>query len=74
MSFLEKQETYFRHDLVQNAAQKYQPLIEHQVVISLVALMPLVDSDRIKLITYKWRTNADIKERDVHCRENLKQL
>ncbi|KRY02068.1 hypothetical protein T12_1887 [Trichinella patagoniensis] len=47
---------------------------ELDVVIFLVALMPLVDSDRIKLITYKWRTNADIKERDVHCRENLKQL
>ncbi|KRY06524.1 hypothetical protein T01_6332 [Trichinella spiralis] len=47
---------------------------ELDVVIFLVALMPLVDSDRIKLITHKWRTNADIKERDVHCRENLKQL
>ncbi|XP_003372714.1 conserved hypothetical protein, partial [Trichinella spiralis] len=25
MSFLEKQETYFHYDLLQNAAQKYQP-------------------------------------------------
>ncbi|KRY95702.1 hypothetical protein T11_17210 [Trichinella zimbabwensis] len=36
--------------------------------------MPFVGADRIILITQKWRTNADIKERDVHCRMNLKQL
>ncbi|XP_003382215.1 conserved hypothetical protein, partial [Trichinella spiralis] len=48
--------------------------IEDQLVIFLVALMPFVDTDRIKLITHKWRTNADIKQCDVHCRVNLKQL
>ncbi|KRY67826.1 hypothetical protein T4A_14449 [Trichinella pseudospiralis] len=42
--------------------------IEHQLVIFLVAPTPTNEVDRRKLITHKWRTNADIKERDVHCR------
>ncbi|KRX33990.1 hypothetical protein T09_4201 [Trichinella sp. T9] len=35
---------------------------------------PSVDADRRKLITHKWRTYADIKVYDVHCKVNLKQL
>ncbi|XP_003382248.1 conserved hypothetical protein [Trichinella spiralis] len=42
--------------------------IEDHLLIFLVALMPFVDTDRIKLITHKWRTNANTEERDVHCR------
>ncbi|KRY07002.1 hypothetical protein T03_10748, partial [Trichinella britovi] len=36
--------------------------------------MPFVDVDRRLLITHKWRTYADIKVYDVHCKVNLKQL
>ncbi|KRX57464.1 hypothetical protein T09_6030 [Trichinella sp. T9] len=43
--------------------------LDDQLLIFLVALMPFVDTDRIKLITHKWCTNANIKERDVHCSE-----
>ncbi|KRY25817.1 hypothetical protein T01_7305 [Trichinella spiralis] len=35
---------------------------------------PFADVDRRLLITDKWRTNADIKQCDVHCKVNLKQL
>ncbi|KRY04074.1 hypothetical protein T03_17844 [Trichinella britovi] len=36
--------------------------------------MPFVDVGRRLLITHKWRTYADIKVYDVHCKVNLKQL
>ncbi|KRX28567.1 hypothetical protein T05_15791, partial [Trichinella murrelli] len=44
------------------------------LIDTFVAPMPFVNVDRRLLITDKWRTNADIKVCDVHCRVNLKQL
>ncbi|KRY02317.1 hypothetical protein T12_7851 [Trichinella patagoniensis] len=52
--------TLERKALISNAT----PKMKINWTIFLVALMPFVDTDRIKLI----------KERDVHCRVNLKQL
>ncbi|XP_003381529.1 conserved hypothetical protein [Trichinella spiralis] len=70
--------TLERKALNANATPKFSfyilSTIEDQLLIFLVALMLFVDTDRIKLITHKWRTNANIKERDVHSRVNLKQL